>query len=96
MFSYAEQRGDRIRICFVTAFDLQKEMKDLNVAVMPSSDNEKAPAVIQKPISIDDFVARVKTEISLQSTSQQIRFLICESCFCCASLLHQIPDNTTI
>ena len=96
LFNQIRNLNNRIRICFVTAFDLQKEMKDLHVVVMPSSDNEKPPAVIQKPISIDDFVARVRTEISLQSTSQQIRFLICESCFWCASLLYQIPDNTTI
>jgi DNA-binding response OmpR family regulator len=96
LFNQIRNLNNRIRICFVTAFDLQKEMKDLNVVVMPSSSNEKPPAVIQKPISINDFVATVKTEISLQKQSQQIRFLICESCFWCASLLYQIPDNTTI
>jgi two-component SAPR family response regulator len=96
LFNQIRNLNNRIGICFVTAFDLQKEMKDSKVVVMPSGDNKISPAVIQKPISIDDFVARIKTEISLQSISQQICFLICESCFWCASLLYQIPDNTTI
>jgi hypothetical protein len=72
--------------------------------MMPSAlnnnNNNEKPAVIRKPISIDDFVERVKAEIPLQnisqSSSRQIHFLICETCFWCASLLYQIPDCTKI
>jgi hypothetical protein len=86
---------------FVTAFDLQKEEIDLKI-MMPSAlnNNNEKPAVIRKPISIDDFVERVKAEIPLQnisqSSSRQIHFLICETCFWCVSLLYQIPDRTKI
>lgn len=44
-----------------------------------------------------DFVDRVKAEIPLQHrTSNQIHFLICETCFWCASLVSQVPDHATI
>jgi hypothetical protein len=54
--------------------------------------NTQQPAVIRKPISIDDFA-----ETPLQHrTSSQIHFLICETCFWCASLVSQVPDHATI
>jgi hypothetical protein len=63
--------------------------------------NEKPPAIIWKPISIDDFVGRVKAKTpsqdrNLSSSSKQIHFIICETCFWCASLLSQVPDYATI
>ena len=54
--------------------------------------NTQQPAVIRKPISIDDFA-----ETPFQRrTSSQIHFLICETCFWCASLVSQVPDHATI
>ena len=52
---------DKVKICFVTAFDIQKEEEDdlKTVATL----NDKKPAIIKKPITIDDLVKRVKAEI---------------------------------
>ena len=64
------------------------------------NNSNKKPAVIRKPISIDDFVDRVKAEIPLKQRYllllKQIHFLICETCFWCASLVSQVPDHATI
>jgi hypothetical protein len=48
-----------------------------------------------------DFADRVKAEKPIQhrrnlSSSKQIHFLICETCFWCASLVSQLPDHATI
>ena len=48
-------------MCFVTAFDIQKEDEEYLKAVTTSL-NQK-PAIIRKPISIDDLVKRVKAEL---------------------------------
>jgi hypothetical protein len=41
------------------------------------------------------FVDRVKAE-NRNLASKQIHFLICETCFWCASLVSQVPDHSTI
>jgi hypothetical protein len=46
-----------------------------------------------------DFVDRVKAGKPLPNrnlASKQIHFLICETCFWCASLVSQVPDHSTI
>lgn len=51
---------DKIKICFMTAFDIQNEkLKE----VLPTIDSAK-PLVIRKPIRIDDLIARIKSELS--------------------------------
>lgn len=51
--------NDKVKVCFVTAFDIQKEEEDLKaVATL----NEK-PVIIRKPITIDDLVKRVRAKI---------------------------------
>jgi DNA-binding response OmpR family regulator len=51
--------NDNVKVCFVTAFDIQKEEEDLKaVATL----NEK-PVIIRKPITIDDLVKRVGAKI---------------------------------
>ena len=51
---------DKVKICFMTAFDIQNEqLKE----VLPTLDLEE-PIVIRKPIRIDDFIAKIKTELS--------------------------------
>ncbi len=51
---------DKVKICFMTAFDIQNEkLKE----VLPTLDSEK-PIVIRKPIRIDDLIAKIKTELS--------------------------------
>src|SRR5918912_3270438 len=45
---------DKVKICFVTAFDIQKEEEDDLKAV--ATLNDKKPAIIKKPITIDDLV----------------------------------------
>jgi DNA-binding response OmpR family regulator len=51
---------DKVKVCFVTAFDIQKEDEEDWKAV--TTLNQK-PAFIRKPISIDDLVKRVKAEL---------------------------------
>jgi two-component system, OmpR family, response regulator ChvI len=51
---------DKVKICFVTAFDIQKEEEDDLKAV--ATLNDKKPAIIKKPITIDDLV-RVRAKI---------------------------------
>jgi response regulator RpfG family c-di-GMP phosphodiesterase len=101
LFNEIRRVNDKIKVCFVTAFDPQNEEKDLKITI-PSTlhDSNEKPVVIRKPISIHDLVQMVKAEIPLQNISQssssQIHFLICEKCFWYTSMLYQIPDGTTI
>jgi two-component SAPR family response regulator len=97
LFNEIRKINDKIKVCFITAFDLQNEMKELKTSM---SDEEKPPAIIRKPISMDDFVDRIEAEIPSQSrnlsSSKQIHFLICETCFWCASLVSQVSDHAMI
>ena len=52
---------DKVKVCFVTAFDIQKEEEEDLKAV--GTLNEK-PVIIRKPITIDDLVKRVNAELS--------------------------------
>jgi DNA-binding response OmpR family regulator len=97
LFNEIRKINDKTKVCFITAFDLQNEMKELKIS---KSNEEKPPAIIRKPISIDDFVDRIKAQLPSQernlSSSKQIHFVICETCFWCASLVSQVPDHATI
>jgi two-component SAPR family response regulator len=44
--------NDKVKVCFVTAFDIQREEEDDLKAV--GTLNEK-PVIIRKPITIDDL-----------------------------------------
>jgi CheY-like chemotaxis protein len=89
--SQLRKANDKIKVCFITALDLEeegnKELKTMMTTTLNNNSNEK-PAVIRKPNSIDDFVGNL--------TSKQIHFLICEACFWCASLLSEVPNHVTI
>ncbi len=50
---------DKIKISFMTAFDIQEE----NVKAAVPALNEEKPTIIRKPISVDDFVSKVKEEL---------------------------------
>ena len=52
--------NDKVKVCFVTAFDIQKEEEEDLKAV--ATLNEK-PIIIRKPITIDDLVKRVRAEL---------------------------------
>jgi two-component system, OmpR family, response regulator ChvI len=53
--------NDKVKVCFATAFDIQKEEEN-NLNAMEIL-NEK-PVIIRKPITIDDLVKRVKASLS--------------------------------
>jgi DNA-binding response OmpR family regulator len=53
---------DKVKVCFVTAFDIQREEEDDWKAV--GTLNDEKPAIIRKPITIDDLVKRVNAELS--------------------------------
>ena len=96
LFKEIQKVNDKIEVSFITAYDLETEE---NKALI--SNKEKPPSIIRKPISVNDFVDRVKAEIpsqtrNLSSSPKQIQFLICDSCFWCASLLSQVPDYAAI
>lgn len=50
---------DKIKISFMTAFDIHDE----NVKAAVPALNEEKPLIIRKPISVDDFVSKVKEEL---------------------------------
>ena len=53
---------DKVKVCFVTAFDIQREEADDLKAV--GTLNDEKPAIIRKPITIDDLVKRVNAKLS--------------------------------
>ena len=53
--------NDKVKVCFVTAFDIRREKEDDLKAA--GTLNDEKPAIIRKPITIDDLVKRVKAEI---------------------------------
>ena len=53
---------NKVKVCFVTAFDIQREEEDDLKAV--GILNDEKPAFIRKPITIDDLVKRVNAELS--------------------------------
>ena len=59
LFKEIRKVNDKVKVCFATAFDIQKEEEDLKAL---EATNEE-PIIIRKPISIDDLVKRVKMEI---------------------------------
>jgi DNA-binding response OmpR family regulator len=54
---------DKVKVCFVTAFDIREEEEEDDLKVVGKSNDEK-PAIIRKPITIDDLVKRVNAELS--------------------------------
>src|SRR4051794_3330066 len=54
---------DKVKVCFVTAFDIRREEEEDDLKVIGTSNDEK-PAIIRKPITIDDLVKRVNAELS--------------------------------
>ena len=52
---------DKVKVCFVTAFDIQKEDEE-DLKAVTTSLNQK-PAIFRKPILIDELVKRVKAEL---------------------------------
>src|SRR6187200_478412 len=59
LFKEIRKVNDKVKVCFATAFDIQKEEEDLKAL---EASNEK-PIIIRKPISIDDLVKKVKMEL---------------------------------
>jgi two-component system, OmpR family, response regulator ChvI len=51
--------NDKVKVCFATAFDIQKEDEDVKTLAAL----HEQPIIIRKPISIEDLVNRVKLEI---------------------------------
>jgi DNA-binding response OmpR family regulator len=60
LYKQIRKVDDKVKVCFVTAFDIQKEDEEDWKAV--TTLNQK-PAFIRKPISIDELVKRVKAEL---------------------------------
>ena len=52
---------DKVKVCFVTAFDIRREEEDDLKAI--GTLNDEKPAIIRKPITIDDLVKRVNAEL---------------------------------
>jgi DNA-binding response OmpR family regulator len=64
LFNEIRKINDKTKVCFITAFDLQNEMHELKAS---KGYEEKPPAIIRKPVSIDDFVDGIKAQIPSQS-----------------------------
>jgi CheY-like chemotaxis protein len=63
LYNEIKKVDDKVKVCFVTAFDIQKEDEEYLKDVATSL-NQK-PAIIRKPISIDDLVQKVKEELGV-------------------------------
>jgi DNA-binding response OmpR family regulator len=61
LYKEIKKIDDKVKVCFVTAFDIQREEEDDLKAVGTS--NDEKPAIIRKPITIDDLVKRVNAEL---------------------------------
>jgi DNA-binding response OmpR family regulator len=64
LFKEIRKVNDKVRVCFVTAFDLQEEDEDDLKSVATSY---VKPITIRKPIAIDDLVGIVKSEMMSDS-----------------------------
>jgi DNA-binding response OmpR family regulator len=62
LYNEIRKIDDKVKVCFVTAFDIQREEED-DLKALGTSNDEK-PAIIRKPITIDDLVKRVNAELS--------------------------------
>ncbi|MGB6626598.1 MAG: response regulator [Nitrososphaeraceae archaeon] len=62
LYKEIRKLDDKVKVCFVTAFDIQREEEDDLKAV--GTLNDEKPAIIRKPITIDDLVKRVNAELS--------------------------------
>ena len=63
LYNEIRKVDDKVKVCFVTAFDIQKEDEE-DLKDVATSLNQK-PAIIRKPISIDDLVQKVKEELGV-------------------------------
>jgi DNA-binding response OmpR family regulator len=61
LYSEIRKLDDRVKVCFMTAFDIKKE--DIEAAAIPTLNEEKNPTVFRKPIKLEDLVSGVKAEI---------------------------------
>ncbi len=50
---------DKVKISFMSAFDILEENLKRAVPTL----NEEKPLIIKKPISLDDFISRVKSKL---------------------------------
>ena len=49
--------NDKVKVCFATAFDIQKEEEEEGLKAIIATSNEK-PNIIRKPISIENLVKK--------------------------------------
>jgi CheY-like chemotaxis protein len=63
LYNEIRKEDDKVKVYFVTACDIQKEDEE-DLKDVATSLNQK-PAIIRKPISIDDLVQKVKEELGI-------------------------------
>jgi DNA-binding response OmpR family regulator len=61
LYKEIRKLDDKVKVCFVTAFDIRREEEDDLKAI--GTLNDEKPAIIRKPITLDDLVKRVKAEL---------------------------------
>jgi DNA-binding response OmpR family regulator len=57
LYNEIRKIDDKVKICFITAFDIQKD--EHFDSIVKSTDKDK-PVVIRKPIDIEELVKRIK------------------------------------
>jgi two-component SAPR family response regulator len=60
LYNQMRKIDDRVKFCFITAFDIQKDECLDSLAIL--SDKEK-PTIIRKPIGLEELVKIVREEI---------------------------------
>jgi two-component system, OmpR family, response regulator ChvI len=62
LYKEIRKLDDKVKVCFVTAFDIRREEEEDDLKAVGTLNDEK-PAIIRKPITLDDLVKRVKAEL---------------------------------
>jgi DNA-binding response OmpR family regulator len=64
LYNEIRKIDDKVKVCFITAFDIQKdEHFDSIVRTTAVSNDKDKPIVIRKPIAIEELVKRIKEVI---------------------------------
>jgi len=62
LYNEIRQIDDKVKVCFITAFDIQKDEYFDSITTTTSNDKDK-PIVIRKPIAIEELVKRIEAMI---------------------------------
>jgi len=60
LYNEIRKINDKVKVCFITAFEMQKDGHFSSIAKLNDKDK---PAIIRKPIEVDELVKKLKAII---------------------------------